>query len=301
MSAAEELTIETPELRVAARAWGPADGRPVLALHGWLDNAASYDGLGPRLAAAGLRLVCLDLPGHGYSQHKPGSYHFVDWVADILAVVEALGWQRFMLVGHSMGAGISVLFAGTFPERVERLILLEGMGPLSEAPEQVAKRLARSLRVEARKRALEDRRRLYPSIEEAAERLMESTAMRPASAMTLVARGMVGVPEAAPEGWTWRADAKLRLDSRLRLSEAQVHVFLRAIACPTLLVRASEGWPHDAALARARVACIPALELVTLDGHHHVHLDEPEAVAAVALPFLSRPSSSNPSNEQSDP
>ncbi|MEZ5601350.1 MAG: alpha/beta fold hydrolase [Candidatus Competibacteraceae bacterium] len=97
----EELELQTPYLRLAARAWGPLDGVPVLALHGWLDNAASFDALAPLLPNT--RLVALDLTGHGRSEHRPAGvhYHFVDFIPDVVAAADALGWNRFALLGHS--------------------------------------------------------------------------------------------------------------------------------------------------------------------------------------------------------
>src|SRR5690606_2312769 len=110
---------------LAGLAFGPRDGRPVLALHGWLDNAATFVPLAPLLPE--LRIYALDLPGHGRSSHRPpgARYHYVDWVGDVIEAADALGLDRFALLGHSMGAGISILTAGTFPERVERLALIE--------------------------------------------------------------------------------------------------------------------------------------------------------------------------------
>lgn len=271
-------------LRLSARAWGPVDGEPVLAMHGWLDNAASFDGLAPRLCERlGLRIVSLDLPGHGRSSRKRDHYHFVDWVADALAAADALGWQRLSLLGHSMGAGISTLVAGTAVERIDRAVLIEGLGPMSEAPEQAAKRLARSLRAEARKQ--NPNKRPYPSIEAAADRLRLAAPMDEASATTLVTRGLE--PSEDGEGYQWRADPKLRLDSRLRLSEDQVKAFLRAIRCPVLLIRADEGWPHDPAARKARMDCVEGLELVELPGRHHLHLDTPDPVADAIVQFWS--------------
>jgi glutathione S-transferase len=88
---------------------------PALALHGWLDNGASFDRLAPMLS--GLHLVALDLAGHGRSQHRHPSVvsHFIDWAPEIVAVADRLGWETFVLIGHSMGAGISSLVAGTSP------------------------------------------------------------------------------------------------------------------------------------------------------------------------------------------
>lgn len=277
----DSLELDTRDGRIAALAWGPTDGRPVLALHGWLDNAASFAELAPRLCGAlPLRLVSLDLPGHGLSDHKRGPYHFIDSVADAIHAADALGWQRFTLLGHSMGAGIAALVAGTIPERLDRCVLLEGTGPMSDEPAEAARRLARSLRVEARKQ--DSSKRLFADLETAAERLREAATMKPESARILVERGL----ERRDDGWTWRADPRLRIDSRMRLSEAHVLAFLRAIRCPVLLISATQGWPHDRAAVERRLEVVAQLTHVELPGHHHVHLDDPEAVAAAIVPFL---------------
>ncbi|MEO0812696.1 MAG: alpha/beta fold hydrolase, partial [Myxococcota bacterium] len=118
---AEEIRVEIPGLSLAAVAYGPTDGRPVLALHGWLDNAASFAPMAPMLE--GCRVVCLDSAGHGRSEHRAdhAGYHFIDWIPDVVAAADALGWERFVLMGHSMGAATASLTAGTYPDRVEAL------------------------------------------------------------------------------------------------------------------------------------------------------------------------------------
>ena len=278
----DALTLAAGSFELAALAWGPVDGAPVLASHGWLDNAATMARLAPLLVEAlPLRIVSLDLPGHGLSAHERGHYHFVDYIADIVHAADALGWQRFSLLGHSMGAGISTLVAGTIPERIDRCVLLEGIGPMADDPTQAARRLARSLRVEARKH--DKPKRVFASLDEAAARLREAAKMEVESARVLVERGL----EPVDGGFVWRADPRLRIDSRLRFSEEAVHAFLTAIRCPTLVVIASDGWPRDEAVVRARLEAVADLERVTLEGHHHVHLDRPEAVAAALIPFLS--------------
>jgi pimeloyl-ACP methyl ester carboxylesterase len=273
------LQLDIGELELAALAWGPSDGHPVLASHGWLDNAATMAMLAPKLCAAlPLHIVSLDLPGHGLSGHKRGPYHFIDWVADVIAAADALGWEKFSLLGHSMGAAISTLVAGTVAERVERTVLLEGLGPMTEEPQHAARRLTRSLRLEARKQ--DKQKRLFDAPETAAERLREAAKMRPESSRILIERGLVQVEG----GWTWRADP--RLDSRMRLTEAHAEAFLSAIRCPVLLVTATDHWPHDPKQLEARLAKVPTIEHVTVVGQHHVHLDDPEAVAAHVIPFL---------------
>lgn len=278
----EDLRLELPDLRLAAKAWGPREGRPVLAMHGWLDNASSFDRLAPLLCdRLGLRIVALDMPGHGLSEHKRGAYHFIDTVADALAAADALGWERFSLLGHSMGAAISSLVAGTAPERIDRCALIEGLGPLSEAPELAAKRLARALRVEQRK-VERANKKLHQSHQSAAERLVDAAPMQLESALILVARGLVELDD----GFEWRADPRLRIDSRLRLTEAQVLAFMRAITCPVVLIAAEKGWPYVPDIFRARVEAIAQIEMTTLPGRHHLHLDDPEPVAERLASFF---------------
>ena len=120
----EEIRLSLPHIELAAHLFGPEDGVPVIALHGWLDNANSFARLAPKLT--GLRIVALDLAGHGHSAHRPpgASYSLWDYAFDVLCVAEQLGWQRFALLGHSLGAIISVVIAGSFPERVTRMALV---------------------------------------------------------------------------------------------------------------------------------------------------------------------------------
>lgn len=100
-----ELRIDVPFGTLAAKVWGPADGKPVLALHGWLDSAASYDTLCPLLNPS-LRIVALDFSGHGDSSHKPPGCHYnpLEYVIDVRRAVDHLGWDQFTLIGHSMPA-----------------------------------------------------------------------------------------------------------------------------------------------------------------------------------------------------
>jgi pimeloyl-ACP methyl ester carboxylesterase len=272
--------LRLPELELGFRRFGRPGGAPVLALHGWLDNANTWSGLGPHLDT--FDVVALDLPGHGLSDRRvQGPYHFIDMVADAIAAADALGWSTFGLLGHSMGAGIASLVAGTVPERIRAAALIEGLGPLVEVESEAPARLARSLASEAAKRR--PKLRSYPSVEDAAARLADATGISRAGADALVARGLAPVAD----GYTWRADPRLRIDSRLRMTEAHVLAFLRRITAPTLLVAAENGWPYDPATMRTRVEAVPRIEVVRLAGRHHLHLDTPELVAPHVTRVLS--------------
>ena len=278
---ARDLTLELPHLSLAAREWGPSDGPPVMALHGWLDNAASFDRLAPLLSD--YHLVVLDLVGHGRSQHRHPSvvHHFIDWAPEVVAVADALGWSSFGLIGHSMGAGISTLVGGPFPDRIQKLVLLEGAGPLaadaSRAPAQFA------LALEDENRAAAASPRDFPDLVTAVEARLRDSDLDRESARLLVERGS----EPVDGGIRFTHDPRLRTRSRVRLTENQVLAFLSAIACPVLAVRALQGWPFPEDIVMARLEVIRHLETAEIEGGHHVHLTHPDRVAPVINRFLS--------------
>jgi pimeloyl-ACP methyl ester carboxylesterase len=271
---AEEITLEVSGLRIAAKAWGPKDGRKVLALHGWLDNAATFDRLVPLLPSE-LRIVAVDLPGHGLSQHRSpdAGYALPDAAYDVALLIHTLGWSKCALLGHSMGAAISALLAGTAPELVERLVLVEGLGPLVEEPDGAPARLMNAIGEGLRRRS---QTRVFASVDEAAARVVEAAPMEIASAKILLQRGL----QAVPGGYTWRTDPRLRTTTRLRFTEGHVRAFLQRIACDTLIVLAEEGWPAPPELNALRKSYIARRSEITVPARHHVHLDAPERIAS---------------------
>ena len=144
----EEVRLSLPHIELAAHLFGPEDGLPVIALHGWLDNANSFARLAPKLQ--GLRIIALDMAGHGHSAHRPtgAGYALWDYVFDVLQVAEQLGWKRFALLGHSLGAIVSLVLAGALPERVTHLGLIDGAIPPTGTADNAAERLGMALQAQ---------------------------------------------------------------------------------------------------------------------------------------------------------
>src|SRR5512135_2942994 len=140
-----DIELSLPGQRLAAQAWGEESQPKLLALHGWLDNAASFAALAPLLCGH-FHIVAIDFPGHGRSDWRPPGawYHYVDYLSDALAAADTLRWGRFGLLGHSLGAAVASMLAGACPERIERLLLIEGLGPLTQAPELALEQLQRA-------------------------------------------------------------------------------------------------------------------------------------------------------------
>ena len=279
-SAAKEIDIQIPGLTLAAKVWGPSGGRPVLSAHGWLDNAATFDRLAPMLE--GVRIVAFDFPGHGHSDHRPPGvpYHFIDWVPVFFDVADALGWQTFSLMCHSMGAASASLVAGTYPERIERMALIDGLGPWTtpagEAPEQLQKAL------DERNVLAEKTSRVFQSPEEAVRTVAEVHGLSEENAELLVDRGL----EPVGEQWCFTYDLHLRGASNLRMTEEQVLAFFDRIVCPSLLIRPTGGWPNDKEQMQRRIDAVKTMRVVEVEGGHHVHLEHPEQVAEELQDFL---------------
>ena len=272
----EEVRLRLPHIELAAHLYGPEDGRPVIALHGWLDNAASFARLAPKLP--GLRIVALDFAGHGHSEHRPPgvSYAIWDYVHDVLQVAEQFGWQSFSLLGHSMGAIVSVLLAGAMPERVERLALIDGLMPYTGEADSAPQKLGEALRAQL---ALVGKRKpVYAEFERAVRARMQGVgAVSHEAAELLAQRGLMPVPG----GYTWRTDSRLTLPSPLRLTQAHALAFVRALQCPTRLALAEQGMLQAQPQLGALLAGLP-LETVRLAGGHHLHLDDEGGAQLVA-------------------
>jgi pimeloyl-ACP methyl ester carboxylesterase len=282
MSEARELEIELPHLRLAARVFGDPVLPKLLALHGWLDNAASFDRLAPLLSAH-FHIVAVDLPGHGRSAHRPPGlwYHYIDYLGDVLAAADALGWERFGLLGHSLGGAIASMIAGVAGERIERLLLIEALGPMTLPPEQALGHLQRSLGERGQVGTL----RVFANEELAAQARMRSNGLTLSrdAAMALIARGTMAVAG----GVSWSSDQRLTLTSPVRYTEEQILSVLAGVTAPTLLVLADPSPPFltESMIAR-RAAQVRNLRVVRIPGSHHLHLEDPGPVAKTILDFV---------------
>ena len=276
-----EIFIDSTRGRFAALRNDRTQAPKLLAMHGWLDNAASFRPMAPWLAH--YDLVALDMPGHGRSFHYPADaeYSMFSTLLDLLAAADALGWPRFAVLGHSMGGAIASLLAAAAPERIERLFLIEALGPLAASEDTTASRLRDAV---TQRRALDGKRkRVFGDPQVAVQARMQTniTALDEGSSRLLVERGI----RAVEGGYEWSSDTRLTLPTAVRMTETQIRDCLRAIACPTTLLVADPPPPYfTPALRDDRVACVRDIRCVSMPGSHHLHMTHPgEAVAVLGL------------------
>ncbi|WP_437806570.1 alpha/beta fold hydrolase [Sorangium sp. So ce1078] len=243
-------------------------GLTLLLLHGFLDAGSTWDLVAEPLARAGHDVVAPDLRGFGRSARVgAGSYYyFPDYIADVAALVDALAPARLGVVGHSMGGAVAVYYAGARPDRVERLALLEGMGPPSHGPEIAVARMEAWLRD---MKGLDRTPRRLASMQDAIARLVANHPRVPRD--VLATRAPLLTREEPDGGLAWAYDPMHRTTSPLWFQVEAFTSFLERIACPTLVVSGGPtGWhPPDEA---ARVAKLARAEHVELqDAGHMMH------------------------------
>ncbi len=250
----------------------------LLCLHGWLDNANSFVPMMPYLPA--FDLVAVDLPGHGHSDPLTKGYLQAEVMVHVVKLMQALGWDDCHVMGHSMGGCIAPMVAVAAPECISSLILIEASGPLSEKAEALPERLKRALKDRLEPKKYLSRR--FNSKDDAVAARLKAAKMKPASAKLIIDRQVI---EDGNE-FLWRFDSALRMASFQYQTEEQVHAVLANIECPTLSVVADQGYLATRPETNTRLAQIKNHESVSITGHHHLHMDTPEPVAAAVNQFL---------------
>lgn len=281
------LLHRAPDAHVALR-------EPVLLLHGYLDLARSFTVLIDALAAAGHAVYAPDFRGHGDSDRAPeGSYyHFADYLADTVGVLDALSLERPHVVAHSMGGSVAVMLAGVCPTRVRSLALLEGVGPPPMPHDVAPDRTLAWLEGVAKIRARGERR--MASLDEAIKRMRVS---HPGlSSEVLAPMADVATRITDDGGRVFRFDPLHQSTSPGRFDAEAFEAFIARITCPTLLV-----WGHDPAVleywversARFR----DARSHVIADAGHMLHWTRPHETARVLSDFFAAQEFQLPSTE----
>jgi pimeloyl-ACP methyl ester carboxylesterase len=231
-----------------------------------------------------LHLIALDAAGHGLSGHRSADASYNIWqdLGDLLEVADQLRWGRFSLLGHSRGAAVATLFAGTFPGNVDTLMLLEGglpnVGLAADAPANLAKVIESTRTLRHRKG------RVYPTREQAiAERVGGFSPVSAEAAEVLARRSLREVAG----GWQWQADQRLKAGSEFRLTREEVAAFLERVSAPAICVLAEESPFAGLSLYTDMLPLVANIELHRIPGRHHFHLEgQAGEIAGLLTRFL---------------
>jgi pimeloyl-ACP methyl ester carboxylesterase len=277
-----ERSFQVNDLTLASKEWGRSGYLPVIALHGWLDNAASFDRMLPFME--NLHVIALDLAGHGRSSHRSRDSSYDIWIdiGEVISVADQMGWDRFSLIGHSRGAAIAGLIAGTYPDRIAQLALIDGYVPMPSEADDAAKQLKRAIR--ENKRFANSQPTFFPDFEKAIQARVKGFVPLQQEAAALLAKR--GVSEGS-RGFYWANDQRLKAASFVKFSKDYLEGFFTSILARVLMIQAENSALSPGRQQNALFEWVRHMDIKKVSGSHHLHLeDEAEDVARLIHKFL---------------
>ncbi|NMH61332.1 alpha/beta fold hydrolase [Alteromonas ponticola] len=248
-------------------------GRTIIGLHGYLDNAASLSPLAPFLSE--YRFIALDLAGHGYSSHRPHGAHYnqIDYIQDLHALLTDNEFDQIILLGHSLGGIIATIYAALFPDKIDAVISIDACGPLTMAEETTTAQLRES--VLSRYEKTRNRLRVV-DLDKAVDARCKLTDISSEHARLIIERNLT---QDASGHYFWASDPKLRTKSSLRMTEKQAENLMRNIQCPVWFAAATSSFKALPRMYENRRNWFCQSQLEEFSGGHHIHMEQPEAVA----------------------
>jgi pimeloyl-ACP methyl ester carboxylesterase len=264
--------------------WGNAEKPLLVLLHGGRDHCRSWDWVAAELRQS-FHVVAPDLRGHGDSAWAIGStYSMIDYVLDVSALLKTLDLFPVTIVAHSLGASVALQYAGIYPDRVSRLVAIEGLGPpggLTKPPSAAARMLqwVREMQALARRHP-----KPYATLDDAVSRMREANPHLSAElARHLTENGVIRHEDGT---YSWKFDNFVRAVSPYLFNLDEAREIWGQITCPVLLVRGRESWAPDPK-ADGRVKSFRQAQVVTIDGAGHwVHHDQLQAFLSKVRGFL---------------
>lgn len=291
----EEVEIKVPWGHLSGKWWGPRDVRPVLALHGWQDNAGTFDNLIPRLPKH-LSYLSLDLPGHGLSSRIPDGQFYS--TANILHVINTIRhhykWEKVSLMAHSMGSMISFQFSALFPGQCDLVIGLDALKPHHYKPTRIMESLPKIgdefYRIDQR-----NQQKLQPpsySYDDLIDRWVEATrsSITKEVAPILMKRAVAPSPD-DPNKFYFTRDSRLKVFNFSIISQELSIEMAKRIQIPYMFVKAIhspyyENKRYFDEVLQVLIDNNPKFEFHLVDGTHHFHLTKPSLVDKQISEFL---------------
>jgi len=295
MKPSASLTVPVRGLDYHVRTWGDEAAPKLFMLHGWMDVGASFQFLVDALQGH-WRVIAPDWRGFGRSAWSAEGYWFPDYLADLDALLDHFAADTpARLVGHSLGGNVVMLYAGVRPQRVARVVSLEGFGIPAEAPDAAPGKYDRWLDALKNPPAF----RTYADLAAVADQLQKNNPRLARERAEFLAMHWARTQPGGSAALASDPRHKLPFPIVYRMEE--VLAIWKRITAPVLWVAATESFiprwlgthPEGEAATdslagvRARLAHVPHGRMATIDeAGHMLHLDRPDAVAEAIEPFL---------------
>lgn len=276
----KEERIEIPGFSIAGKSLGTKGSRPILCLHGMMDNAASFDLLAPLLPNA--YVLAIDFPGTGLSSHYPANIlpNCKNDALLMLEVVKTLKWESFDIIAHSLGSLTATMMAISDQCLINRMVFLDILGPKRDFTKKIAEYRVRDI---ANFLSYgEKAHTVFPDLESAIKDRMSLARISYQGAKALTVRGTHKVVG----GIGWGFDQRLRSVSLTLPYEDELMSMFREVKQPICFIRAKDGVTYDEEVLKKRALAIKSLTTIEIEGGHHVHMDDPKIVADIITGFL---------------
>ncbi len=285
--------------RYHVRQWGTPspDATPLVLAHGWMDVAASWQFMVDAFSEAFVSqrpIIAMDWRGYGLTEAPAtDSYWFPDYLADLDALLDELyPGQTIDLVGHSMGGNVVMMYAGSRPERIRRLVNLEGFGMAATSAAQAPSRMTQWLNEIKAQREDDTALKPYADAAGVAARLMKTNRRLGQGQADWLAQHWA---RPGPDGqWRILGDSAHKVINPYLFRVEEALAMYQRISAPVLAVEASDDslsqwWKGKYTLAEfhERLKSVPQLEKATIeDAGHMLHHDQPHALARILETFL---------------
>jgi pimeloyl-ACP methyl ester carboxylesterase len=266
--------------------WGNPEKPLAVLVHGGRDHARNWDWVAQALRDT-YHVIVPDLRGHGDSEWARGSeYAMIEYVVDMAQLLSQLNSFPVLLIGHSLGGGIVLQYAGVYPEKVRKVVAIEGLGPPPHMIEQQSKYAYERMQLWiTQMRDLAGRLpRRYTTLNEAVQRMCEANPrLSEAQAYHLTVHGTNRNEDGT---YIWKFDNYVRAQSPYRFNVDDAREIWGRITCPTLLFRGTESWASDPE-KDGRAQAFQQAKVVNVPGAGHwVHHDQLHIFLRAVQDFL---------------
>ncbi|KAL1497247.1 hypothetical protein ABEB36_008239 [Hypothenemus hampei] len=290
-----EVEISVPWGHIAGKWWGSRDIQPIIAIHGWQDNSGTFDDLAPILKEKGHSLLCIDLPGHGFSSHLPPGHKYYLWwdgIHYVRRIVKYFNWNNIVILGHSLGGGIGFLYSAVYPNEVKKYISLDIASPSVRNLKRSCDLLGPAIDKFLSYEELTSKMKPSYSYNDMLDILIDAHkgSVTKKGCEILLRRGIRPVEDQDGHYYFTR-DPRLKVAALGFLTIEQVLELASRIICEVLNIKAKKGYNfdnpehYDMVLNRIEEQA-KKMERHEIEGTHHLHLNDGSSVADIIHNFL---------------
>ncbi|CAG7784747.1 unnamed protein product [Allacma fusca] len=292
----KEVGIPTNNSYIAGKLWqgvGETDTKelPIVCIHGWLDNANTFDPLLSLIMKPGRTCYAFDLPGHGKSPLSSRGYFdgFAEFLMAINRVMTEFKWNKIVLIGHSMGSVLSFSFSGIFPEFVAGYVGLDIVRSVPRNHIDSIRRLAYGITKIEKKLAEQAGPPTY-SYDEILQRTYNGRkeSVNLEGCKILLERGAIALPN---NKYRFSHDIRVTVPASIPIPETVSEEMAKNLKCPVCIIKGDPGEYYEPKenfdsfidFMRQNVS---DFEFHYAPGTHHFHLNDPQPVAPIITQFL---------------